>query len=645
MMAARILLVAAATMAEEGFRLHRGPRHAALYGEYRAARRRCDARRLWRPKVDVWRNTTFARQPGWLYRYHNDTPSWQGCAYGGDRVAVAPWAENLGARGVRFWRLLVAANGREHRCAARRYAPRVVDPAGDPRGPARGRWAAPRLEECAVAVAGAGSAEGNTTWTFQRLAPLVGVGGYDWHGVAWDGVADFGPADVDAWFVGAVAEDGAALGFPPVHVHHAHARRRSDARGEADAAPGGAEASGPLVFEAHADSNCAGGAGAKPLAAPGDGGAGCFLRALPSGVAVKVDARLFFDAQFNDARPRDTLRPLRFGAEVALRWHPRDRPRRAAALATLGNFGAPHDGDAVGELRLTLAHGRTDAPAVYAVAGVVGGDVFRRAGGAAQVLDAHVHTHQRFAASAYVLAGGVEDFPYVPPLPAPYAPAVVDRPALDALRARLLAEPALRFASSRPGLDVVAAGDGAAPGVYDRHAELGRARGDPWVLADGDRVTAVFLDDYGAAAAAAGRAPAPGDFSASMAGLVAGDAAVSPQHYILRLTLAALEGDSGSGPLRCCCVPAELSVAADPAGAYYAAMARAREFAATLTAEGQARARALPLPRRPSNAMGAHPGAEVAANVTFLRSPLPHAPGAELWVVRSDDCDYHANCG
>ena len=92
-------------------------------------------------------------------------------------------------------------------------------------------------------------------------------------------------------------------------------------------------------------------------------------------------------------------------------------------------------------------------------------------------------------------------------------------------------------------------------------------------------------------------------------------------------------------------MPAELSVAADPAGAYYAAMARAHEFAATLTAEGQARARALPLPRRPSNAMGAHPGAEVAANVTFLRSPLPNAPGAELWVVRSDDCDYHANCG
>ena len=127
MMAARILLVAVVTLAEEGFRLHRGPRHAALYGEYRAARQRCDARRLWRPKVDVWRNTTFARQPGWLYRYHNDTPSWQGCAYGGDRVAVAPWAENLGARGVRFWRLLVAANGHEHRCAARRYAPRLCD--------------------------------------------------------------------------------------------------------------------------------------------------------------------------------------------------------------------------------------------------------------------------------------------------------------------------------------------------------------------------------------------------------------------------------------------------------------------------------------------------------------------------------------
>ena len=76
-------------------------------------------------------------------------------------------------------------------------------------------------------------------------------------------------------------------------------------------------------------------------------------------------------------------------------------------------------------------------------------------------------------------------------------------------------------------------------------------------------------------------------------------------------------------------MPVELTVAADPAGAYYAAMARAREFAATLTAEGQARARALPLPHRPSNAMGAHPGAEVAARAA-KESEIPNFKGSYL---------------
>ena len=32
--------------------------------------------------------------------------------------------------------------------------------------------------------------------------------------------------------------------------------------------------------------------------------------------ASLLGGRLFFDAQFNDARPRDTLRPLRFGADL-----------------------------------------------------------------------------------------------------------------------------------------------------------------------------------------------------------------------------------------------------------------------------------------------------------------------------------------
>ena len=210
-----------------GERLNQGPRHAAVYAEFREARRRCDAEGLWKARKERWGSSAFSRRTSLVYKFHNDTGSWQDCAYGeAARVPAAPWAQDDGDAAVRFWRMFASLNGRASRCAQRRYMPRVLDASADPLGPTLGRWAAPRLEECRVDVANA--AEGATAWAFQRAAPLVGRGGYDWHLVLWDGVgpqaADEGPWNVDAWFVGATdVAGGAILGYPPVHVHHAHA--------------------------------------------------------------------------------------------------------------------------------------------------------------------------------------------------------------------------------------------------------------------------------------------------------------------------------------------------------------------------------------------------------------------------------------
>ena len=64
--------------------------------------------------------------------------------------------------------------------------------------------------------------------------PFVGHGGYDWHTTLWsdamgtevsmDAHGDTAAADVNAWFLGPTSVGGEPMGFPPVHMHHAHIR-------------------------------------------------------------------------------------------------------------------------------------------------------------------------------------------------------------------------------------------------------------------------------------------------------------------------------------------------------------------------------------------------------------------------------------
>ena len=238
------------------------------------------------------------------------------------------------------------------------------------------------------------------------------------------------------------------------------------------------------------------------------------------------------------------------------------------------------------------------------------------------------------------------------------------REALDALAAALEAHPALRYASAAPGLEFVAGSEATAPGLYDRHAPLERTAGAPWTLRPGDNVSVVFLDDYVSAPllAAGGRPAEPGDFGASMAGFVAAGDDVSPQHYILRLTVASGAPSAGAADLLCCCLPVDAAVAWNETAPDSRAMAASRLFAPALTAAGQRRARLAtetiaaalrreaqqkqrgagdaPPPRRP-------PADAAARDVLFLRFP-DGAAAAELWRQRGGDCEYQfhtTNCG
>lgn len=225
------------------FRLHTGERHEEVYAEYAAARARCDSEDMWMPigltteelnesdprkRFDAF----YGVKGAVAYQYHRSTKQWQGCDEDerDDELEIAPWARDGSNCTIAARRSWCATGSQKFRCAEKRYAPWVIDPAEDGRGPSKGLWAVPKRENCRVRVGPEG--EGETFWTFYRMGPMAGYGGYDWHQVQWDLL---GPTrdgemwEVDAWYVGATDDQGATLGFPPVHVHHAHVATRSRA--------------------------------------------------------------------------------------------------------------------------------------------------------------------------------------------------------------------------------------------------------------------------------------------------------------------------------------------------------------------------------------------------------------------------------
>ena len=167
--------------------------------------------------------------PRAAYEYHVSTAA-RACTPSVMKVPVFSWV----AKETRYRcdlarrRVAVAVNSLHFRCAARTATP-ITPHNGSGPGAERVRdLQRPKLQQCLVPSGMRGE------WRFQRVGPLHGTGGYDWHRVLVFDVGGFAvdrPVNLDAWFIGATDERGATLGFPPVHLHHAHVRASACWRG------------------------------------------------------------------------------------------------------------------------------------------------------------------------------------------------------------------------------------------------------------------------------------------------------------------------------------------------------------------------------------------------------------------------------
>jgi len=299
---------------------------------------------------------------------------------------------------------------------------------------------------------------------------------------------------------------------------------------------------------------------------------------------VRVGGPLKFDAQLNDVRFPDSP-PLDFFMEVGFRVHPSSPTvqRARAALLTLGNPWPGEEDPATGRLRLSLAHGRKSTPTLFYFGATLPIDAFIRAhpptsaagpfmrtqpprGKSAppslSVLDAWVHSHQRLARAFFIFSGRAEDIKLLdgaplPALSAPYVPHVLrDRAQLESIVRQLERHPQLRCSSVHPGLEHVPASSLAPEGWYDRQPPTRCSTG--WAMSVGSPLTAVFLDDYhGAPAAAAHRRLE--DAINGMSGYIS-DALypdILPQHYIARLLVVAqneVDDAEGGWQPSCACV-------------------------------------------------------------------------------------------
>lgn len=173
----------------------------------------------------------------------------------------------------------------------------------------------PKLVECHV-----GNSFGHS-WTFQRLGPLYGEGGFDWHSLMWFDVGGLSKTlarhkqiQITAKYLGPVMTGGNPAPYPPLHLHYAHLRMASNVR------------EGGIEWESHADTACS----------TKDGGARCFYEMLPPGHGLVVMEPLVVDAEINDVR-REGSRRMTFYFEVGLRWT--TKPLLPAAMLTVGNLG------------------------------------------------------------------------------------------------------------------------------------------------------------------------------------------------------------------------------------------------------------------------------------------------------------------
>jgi len=142
-------------------------------------------------------------------------------------------------------------------------------------------------------------------WTAQRLGPMRGFGGYDWHSFAWNDAGQFrenlaaGPVWVLAYAFLPVTSANRPLGVPPIHIHHQHTTSGQDLfdslKGLTWGHPNRYGTTG-VEFDTHGDRQCH----------SAQGGVACLVSSLPPGFGMKVEWAMQTVGELNDVRPLDS---------------------------------------------------------------------------------------------------------------------------------------------------------------------------------------------------------------------------------------------------------------------------------------------------------------------------------------------------
>lgn len=145
-----------------------------------------------------------------------------------------------------------------------------------------------------------------TTVTIERFGPFYSRGGTDWSVTQLQGVSNLGnlteymknrTINFFAGMLVPVHVNGTIIGYPPLHIHHAHVYAYGDRKERRKKIPVPQLDGHQLIFQSHGDTYCQ----------DSDGGVACMLRELDNGEAfqlVNSQSGISADWEVNDVRPK-----------------------------------------------------------------------------------------------------------------------------------------------------------------------------------------------------------------------------------------------------------------------------------------------------------------------------------------------------
>ena len=166
----------------------------------------------------------------------------------------------------------------------------------------------------------------DVTVTIERMGRFYGTGGYDWTSTYT--IYDVGNLKEstrghDLAFVGGMAApiypNGTLVGYPPLHIHHAHVFPYGDMDERKQKINGSVADYHHVLFQSHGDTECH----------SNEGGRACLLSVLDPGmgrVIEKSESGLSANFEINDVRPRGSGR-MEYWFEIVVMLTPYDKSR------------------------------------------------------------------------------------------------------------------------------------------------------------------------------------------------------------------------------------------------------------------------------------------------------------------------------